>query len=326
MREYGIVQTDFWINPQYAGLSSCAKLIAIYLLSSPHTTMLGCFRLPVDYIAVDLNLGKTVIQDSLHELIHLHFLSVDFKNHWIVIHPFLEWNPIENPNQAKHILKLFDKVPECISVYPELIKILQTHKKQLDEEFLSRLETLSKGFENCFETVSKPFRNQKQKQKQDQEQEQKQDQEQEQNIICATPCEEKLVSETILEIPLNTGKPFQVTAKQVDAWKALYPSVDILQELRNIVGWNDANPTRRKTKNGILKHINYWLSRVQNQPSSQYSSRSPPRSNSLYERNCETAAQWLNASQNKNNLAGEKVENFEKSENVFEGEIIRDPV
>ena len=116
MREYGIVQTDFWINPRYSALSGNAKLIAVYLLSSPHTTMLGCFRLPADYIAVDLCLDKSVIHAALQELITINFLSVDFKNHWVLIHHFLDWNPIENPNQAKHVIKLFDKVPDVTSI------------------------------------------------------------------------------------------------------------------------------------------------------------------------------------------------------------------
>jgi hypothetical protein len=71
---------------------------------------------------------------------------------------------------------------------------------------------------------------------------------------------------TEVEIPVNTGESFQISNSQIEEWKILYPAVDIMQELRNIRGWNLANPVKRKTKSGILKHINSWLSRAQNNP------------------------------------------------------------
>ena len=43
--------------------------------------------------------------------------------------------------------------------------------------------------------------------------------------------------------------------------------VDIMQELRNMKGWCNSNPTKRKTKRGILRFINGWLSREQDKPS-----------------------------------------------------------
>lgn len=41
-------------------------------------------------------------------------------------------------------------------------------------------------------------------------------------------------------------------------------AVDVIQELRNMRGWIDSNPTKRKTKSGILKFVNGWLARTQN--------------------------------------------------------------
>ena len=39
--------------------------------------------------------------------------------------------------------------------------------------------------------------------------------------------------------------------------------MDIDQELKKMTAWCDANPTRRKTRRGIEKFINSWLSREQ---------------------------------------------------------------
>ena len=304
MREYGVVPTIFWSDPAYFSLSPDARLIAVYLLTCSHTNMLGCFRLPEEYIAADLKgLDKKRIKESFQELISADLISVDFTFGWILIHPFLDWSPIENPNQAKHIIKIFEKVSPTLSVYENLVDLLISHSDQFDEGFRNRLETLSEEFRNRSETVPEPFRNQKQ----NQEQKQNQDQEQN-NIICSEPSEFGNPFETVIEIPLNTGLEFQISEKRVEQWKVLYPAVDVFQELRNIRGWNLANPIKRKTKSGILKHINSWLSRAQNNPKLNYQSRSPPHSSSLYERNSSAAEQWLH----------------ESEKTIVDGEVIRE--
>lgn len=67
----------------------------------------------------------------------------------------------------------------------------------------------------------------------------------------------------VIEIPLNDGSMHPVSKADIDKWAALYPAVDVLSALRKIAAWNDANPKRRKTKGGIRRHINSWLSREQ---------------------------------------------------------------
>ena len=65
-------------------------------------------------------------------------------------------------------------------------------------------------------------------------------------------------------IVLNTGEFYFVTTDDVKNWESLYPAVDIAQEIRNMAGWCDANPKKRKTRAGIRRFINSWLSRAQN--------------------------------------------------------------
>lgn len=64
----------------------------------------------------------------------------------------------------------------------------------------------------------------------------------------------------VLTIPLNDKSEYPITEKDVAEWQELYPAVDIMQELRNMRGWCNANPTRRKTSRGIMAFINRWLS------------------------------------------------------------------
>ena len=68
----------------------------------------------------------------------------------------------------------------------------------------------------------------------------------------------------VISLPLNDGTFHGVMASEVKKYRELYPAVDVMQELRNMVGWLDGNPTKRKTKAGVRRFINSWLSRVQN--------------------------------------------------------------
>lgn len=66
-----------------------------------------------------------------------------------------------------------------------------------------------------------------------------------------------------VELPLNDKSLFAVTPQQAEEWAALYPAVDVMQELRKMRGWLEANPARRKTKAGILRFVTGWLAKEQ---------------------------------------------------------------
>ena len=60
---------------------------------------------------------------------------------------------------------------------------------------------------------------------------------------------------------LNDQTTYFVSLKQIAKWKELYPAVDIEQELRSMMGWCDANPSKRKTRSGASRFINNWLTK-----------------------------------------------------------------
>lgn len=65
-------------------------------------------------------------------------------------------------------------------------------------------------------------------------------------------------------IPLVDGTEYAVTENALAEWQKLYPAIDAKQELRSLIGWNKANPTYKKTRAGINRHLNSWFSRAQN--------------------------------------------------------------
>lgn len=72
---------------------------------------------------------------------------------------------------------------------------------------------------------------------------------------------------TFIKIPLNDNTEFSISTDMVNEFKNLYPIVDIEQELRSYRGWTISNPEKRKTKRGIMRSINRWLSNKQDKGS-----------------------------------------------------------
>lgn len=75
-------------------------------------------------------------------------------------------------------------------------------------------------------------------------------------------------AEPLIGLPLNDGTEHQVTQEDLNEYAALYPAVNVMQELRDMRGWLLANPSRKKTKRGIKAFIRTWLSKEQDKPRS----------------------------------------------------------
>lgn len=65
-------------------------------------------------------------------------------------------------------------------------------------------------------------------------------------------------------LPLVDGTEFGISEETVSELSDLYPAVDVPQQLRSMRGWLLANPKNRKTRSGIMRFANSWLSREQN--------------------------------------------------------------
>lgn len=83
----------------------------------------------------------------------------------------------------------------------------------------------------------------------------------EEYILCAKP--QAASAPPVISLPLNDGTFFDVSENDRAKWSQLYPNVDVLQQLRNMAGWCDANPAKRKTRGGIKRFITSWLAREQ---------------------------------------------------------------
>lgn len=79
-------------------------------------------------------------------------------------------------------------------------------------------------------------------------------------VITPSPPSEPAV----LVMPLAGSKEFDILQSHVDEWAKAYPGVDVIRQLAAMRQWCLANPTRKKTKSGVLAFCNNWLSKEQN--------------------------------------------------------------
>ena len=153
MRAFSAIDTRFWIQPELQNLSLEARLIALYVISGPHTTMLGCFRLPKNYIAEDLKIPWEKVDQGFAELTAVDFLLFDEKSSWLLVPGFFTWNPIQNPKHGQGIEKLFAQVPADLKLREHLYTLLQS-QPHLPSSFGKGIDTLSKPYLKGINTVS----------------------------------------------------------------------------------------------------------------------------------------------------------------------------
>ena len=65
------------------------------------------------------------------------------------------------------------------------------------------------------------------------------------------------------DIPLNDGTVYNVSQENIEAYRNLYPAVDIEQALRNMIGWCMGHERELKTRRGVKAFITSWLTRDQ---------------------------------------------------------------
>lgn len=89
-----------------------------------------------------------------------------------------------------------------------------------------------------------------------------------------------------LAIPLDDGTEHVVSVGELAEYRAAYPKVDIAAECRKARVWCLNSPQNRKTRRGVGKFLNGWMSRAQtdaerNAPARAVTTPTPPRRREL---------------------------------------------
>ena len=178
-----------------------------------------------------------------------------------------------------------DSAPDSVAIAFDLLRpVLDKAKAKAEIGKAGGKQTGSKPEANAKQTGSKPEANGKQtvsKKEGEKEKEKEKEVEVEKEVEIEKESYYRLPSEACAELrgssapdvpaeppfialPLLDGTEYPVTQAEVTQMAGLYLAIDVPQAYRNMRAWLLNNPKNRKTKAGIKRFINNWLSGDQN--------------------------------------------------------------
>lgn len=81
----------------------------------------------------------------------------------------------------------------------------------------------------------------------------------------------------VVSLILNDGSEYPVSQEYADKMAELYPAVDMTVQFRKMSAWCINNPKKRKTRQGITRFINSWLSGEQDKGRASPPNNSPQK-------------------------------------------------
>lgn len=167
MRDYGKISPSFWTGKTGKAIKAGgqeAVVVAMYLMSSPHSNMIGLYYLPMMYLAHETGMGFEGASKGLQRACEAGFCSYDEASEVVWVHEMaryqIAYELSANDNRVKGIQREVDSVPEnpFVSLF---------YDKYADSFKLKK----SAGKQSPFEAPSKPLVSQEQEQEQEQERE-----------------------------------------------------------------------------------------------------------------------------------------------------------
>lgn len=149
---YVRVARRLWIDERLRRVSEDARMLFMYLLTSPHGNMVGYYRLPAAYACSDLQWPMDRWSQALTELTKGvgdgPMVMYDAGSEVVLVRNYLRYNPIENRNQAIGATKTLVELPGN-TLWPEFVAAVHRHAAKFTEPFTERFgERFAKGYGN----------------------------------------------------------------------------------------------------------------------------------------------------------------------------------
>ncbi len=180
MRRYSTLSVNYWSSQTGRRIQQTEPAmhgLVFYLLSNPHSNMLGVYRLPKMYMAYDTGFSLEDIDKFLARLIEWDFCSYDEAEETIWVHNMLAYQVAEtlgsNDKRHKHVLQLINELPHRLNFLPAFFaRYAENYQLTAHNCGYLSAEAPSKGLGRGFQGASKPHRSQEQEQELEQEQKQ----------------------------------------------------------------------------------------------------------------------------------------------------------
>lgn len=135
--KYHRVSSRFWTDEKALRWDDDTRLLALYLLTCPHRTTEGLFRLPKPYIAADLGWSMERLEKPFAKLLADGFIQYDETVCVMLLPNALKYNPPENTNQAIRAARAVAELPET-----PLLREFQRLAEQYSERLAKQLAEL----------------------------------------------------------------------------------------------------------------------------------------------------------------------------------------
>lgn len=120
MRDYAKIGCGFWFSPTGKALrkrGEQAIISAVYLISSPHSNMLGLYVQVIPYMGHETGLGEERAWKGLQDCIDVGFCSYDRDSEMVWVHEMAAWQIADelkaNDLRCKGIQKDYEQLPRC---------------------------------------------------------------------------------------------------------------------------------------------------------------------------------------------------------------------
>lgn len=277
MAEYRTVRMNFWNDPYVESLAVSQKLLYMYLFTCPHTNNLGLLEISERKISFESGVSLKDVGEALTRFEQDKKLIRDGLKIWLT--NFIKH---QTTTSEKLIAGLQKLIPEIGS--PKICHAICLRYPHVFEGLGYRIDTL---------TIPPAEGEGEMEGEMELEGEMEGEGSPEPQGDSAPPIAPAM-SPVVTSIPVvgKNGGEAPVTQADVDEWQALFPALDVTQELRNIRAWNLANPSRRKTLEGYKKHIVTWLTKEQNK-GGRPQQRGNPVQGAKLERTISNMQEWV---------------------------------
>ena len=251
MRDYSVVTPAFWIGTTGKQLRGNieAQLLAVYLMTSPHSTMTGVFHCPILYMAHETGLSLEGASKALASLCEAGFCEYEDALETVFVYRMASFQIGQSLKPGDNRIKGVEKDVEKMASPSQKAKFLKLYSEAFS---LSPLKAPPKPRTGTGTRTGT-----------------REDSAEPQS--ASTP---PVTEPPVVLMPLNDNSEFPIVQTMIDEWSKTYPAVNVVQELREMRTWSHANPTQRKTARGVSAFVVRWLGKEQDKGGRSHSGAS----------------------------------------------------
>lgn len=239
MAIYRAVRLTFWTDTKITDkFTPEDKYMYLYLFTNPHTNLAGCYEIGTKHISNETGYSVEKVEKELERLSRVHkVIKYSNETNELLIINWHKYNWTTSPKFRKVLCKELEAI-KCSEFREYLIDVFN------DSDTVS---DISEYGINTTDTDT--------------------------DAVTVSDSKKEPLAD-VAAIPLNDGTEWIPTEKLFEEYTRLYPNVDVRREFNTMRGWCISNPQKRKTKSGITRFVNSWLSREQDKGYSNYPSQS----------------------------------------------------